>query len=140
LQTLGTAEAMAPEDEGRELQKLTEQTVRMNPFVERTNLLWDVSYQGVLDARAAVRMHRDADGNVVIDGRDFGALAVMLGQAHRNTELFGKATGLLNEPAPMNMNVIVPCAVQMVDPGAPAPREDAIDCEVDPAEFPPRSG
>jgi hypothetical protein len=39
----------------------------------------------------------------------------------------------------MNLNVVMPSVIHMVDVGAPAPREEAIEIDVDPTEFPHRS-
>jgi len=101
---------------------------RVSPFLERVNLLWQECLKGMHDARSAVRMHTDAKGNVVIDGRDFAVFAQMLGQAHRNMELFGRGTGALSEQPGVNLNVITPVAVT-IDPlriGQLAPPDQAI--------------
>jgi hypothetical protein len=85
--------------EAGQVAALTQDLVKANPFLERAQVLWNECLDGVKDAKDAVRVHQKTDGTVVFDGRDFGALAALLNQAHRNLELFGKGTGLLREDA-----------------------------------------
>lgn len=97
--------------------ELSQELQKQNPFIERIQFLWDECRDGVLRAKDSVRTVTDEDGKLVPVGSDFGALAQMLNQAHRNAELFGKGTGLLQEVAanspgsnhlvllPVNVNV-----------------------------------
>jgi len=87
-----------PEEAGQ-VAALTQELVKSNPFLERTQVLWNECLDGVRDAKEAVKVHHKADGSVVFDGRDFAALAAMLNQAHRNLELFGRGAGLLRDDA-----------------------------------------
>jgi hypothetical protein len=91
---------------------LTQELVKSNLFLERAQILWNECLEGVKDAKDAVKVHRKADGAVVFDGRDFAAFAALLNQAHRNLELYGRATGALRDDAGVvnvqNMMVILP--------------------------------
>ena len=91
---------------------LTQEIVKGNVFLDRAELLWQQCLDGVKDAKEAVRTHKDRNGKVVFDGRDFAALAALLNQAHRNLELFGRGAGYLrDDPAGVeakNMMVVLP--------------------------------
>ena len=86
--------------EAGQVAALTQELVKSNLFLERSEVLWKECIDGVLAAKDAVRSHYKADGTVVLDGRDFTALGTMLNQAHRNLELFGKGAGFLRDDSP----------------------------------------
>jgi len=98
--------------EAGQVAALTQEIVKGNVFLDRAELLWQQCLDGVKDAKEAVRTHKDRNGKVVFDGRDFAALAALLNQAHRNLELFGRGAGYLrDDPAGVqvkNMMVVLP--------------------------------
>ncbi len=80
-------------------------------FLDRLEHLWNECADGVAKAKDGARVVRDLEGNLRYVGRDLSALAPLLGQAHRNLELLGTATGRLNQvagPSTVHLSVIMP--------------------------------
>ena len=92
---------------------------RSNPFMERNQKLWEVCWKSVQEAQSAVHVLKGQgpDGKDLFDGKDFGAVSQMLNQAHRNLELYGKATGMLHDGQPPNQ--VLQIAIVMPE-GAPS--------------------
>jgi hypothetical protein len=85
-------------------------------FMNRLEYLWDEATDGVKRAKSAARTVTDPEtGELCYVGRDLGPLAPLLGQAHRNLELLGTATGRLNQTPQaagnVYLSVIMPRAI-----------------------------
>jgi len=74
-------------------------------------------------------------------GHNVRKLTSLLNTERGLMEFHAKVTGLYTD-APRADIGFAPCVMVQVNvaEGAPAPREAAIDCDVDPADFPPRPG
>ncbi len=81
---------------------------RVNPFVERTEQLWQESWSAVQDAKRAVSTFTDSKGTEHIRGRDFSVVAPIINAAARSLELFGRGAGYLtDQPGTPQQNTIV---------------------------------
>ncbi len=85
-------------------------------FRQRLEYLWDTTTDGIKMAKDAARTVTNPEtGELCYVGRDLGPLAPLLGQAHRNLELLGNATGELNA-GPHNVTNIGHLSVIMPRP------------------------
>src|SRR5215471_6243404 len=81
---------------------------RVNPYVERTEQLWQESWSALQEAKRAVATFTDAEGKEHVRGRDFSVVAPLINAAARSLELFGKGAGYLaDQPSPVQQNTIV---------------------------------
>lgn len=81
---------------------------RVNPFVERTEQLWQESWSAVQAAKRAVTTIIDMKGVEHIRGRDFSVVAPIINAAARSLELFGRGAGYLtDQPGAPQQNTIV---------------------------------
>jgi hypothetical protein len=89
---------------------------RVNPFVERTEQLWQESWDAVQESRRAVSTITDSEGKEHIRGRDLSVRAPIINAAARTLELYGRGSGfLVDQPGTPQQNTIV-----LVLPAAPA--------------------
>jgi hypothetical protein len=103
---------------------------RVNPFIQRSELLWQESWDAVQDAKRAVATFTDAEGKEHIKGRDFSVVAPIINAAARSLELFGRGTGYLRDDAGVrveNMMVVLP----RIDDVTPAVQPSADDQVLD---------
>jgi hypothetical protein len=73
---------------------------RVNPFIQRTEQLWQESWNAIQEAKKAIATFTDAEGKEQIKGRDFSVLAPLINAAARSLELFGRGTGYMRDDAP----------------------------------------
>lgn len=65
-------------------------------------------------AEAAVKVGTDAEGNIIYGAPDFGPIAPLLNQAHRNVEILARLTGELATDkggGDVNIQIVMPGAV-----------------------------
>ena len=81
---------------------------RVNPYVERTEQLWQESWSALQEAKRAVATFTDAEGKEYVRGRGFSVVAPLINAAARSLELFGRGSGyLVDQPAPVQQNTVV---------------------------------
>ncbi len=101
--------------------------------MERLEWLWQQASEALQDARAAMRVHKDQNGKIVFDGRDFAAITTTLNQAHRNVELLGKATGAFTDQPNVDLQIVTPICLNVSVGAGSVPLPQAQFC-VSPAD------
>jgi hypothetical protein len=113
----------------REVTQAARLDERVNPFIQRSELLWGEAWSAVQDAKRAVATFTDAEGKEHIRGRDFSVVAPIINAAARSLELFGRGTGYLrDDPGGLrveNMMVILPRAADR--PAQPSADDQVLD-------------
>jgi len=100
---------------------------RVNPFVQRADLLYLEAWSAVQDAKRAVTTFTDSEGKEHIRGRDFSVIAPAINAAARSLELFGRGAGYLADHPAGNPVQIINCLVLPQKPSQPAEDADVLD-------------
>jgi hypothetical protein len=112
-------ERPVPDDRNPVTVQTVEQAVHDAPVVSlfraRLEKLHGRVDKALTQAESAVTVIQDEDGELKAVGRDLKVLAPLFGQAHKNLEILGRATGEL-EPQGSP-----PMAIQIICPQAPNP-------------------
>jgi hypothetical protein len=116
-----------PSDEVEQAGRLANSLIAANPLIERSDMLWKQAWDSVLDAKQAVSTLTDAEGNERIRGRDFAVVAPIIGAAVRTLELFGRASGYLQDDTGQGQVMILAAPGANVTVGTPAiPQSTAV--------------
>jgi hypothetical protein len=109
----------------KKLMDATGAVLAAEPYIKRTEQLWQVTQDAIERAKNAVRVVRDREtGELVAAGDDVRAIAPLIDQAHKNIELSARLTHVLDAPqAPAaNVAVVVLPVAGLPGPAAPVPQ------------------
>lgn len=114
---------------------LVNQITRNSVFRERLELVWGETIDSVKAAKNAVKIAVDQDGEQRVIGRDLSVVAPLLGQAHKNLEILGRATGELQDSgSQVSTTINLVCGSAQVAIAAQA-GQVAVQAEDDSAEI-----